>query len=244
VQNLYEPLEKCPDELLLFMHHVPYTHVLHSGKTVIQQIYDSHYAGAEEAATLVTEWQSLRGLLDDARYSEVLNRQQYQAGHAIVWRDAVVNWFAKTSGIPDAQGRVGHNPNRVEPEDMQLSGFASVDVTPWETASGGKAVACARAQVCSMTYSFPREPGEYGVAIQYFDQNNGASRYQLFVNDRLLDSWTADDHLPSDKMNGHTSTRHTLNKVALHSGDVFKIVVHPDGGEPAPLDYIEFVSER
>src|SRR5690606_20931534 len=34
----YESLDTCPDELLLFFHHVPYTHVLHSGKTVIQHI--------------------------------------------------------------------------------------------------------------------------------------------------------------------------------------------------------------
>jgi alpha-glucuronidase len=64
------------------------------------------------------------------------------------------------------------------------------------------------------------------------------------VNDRLLDSWTADDHLPSEKMNGHTSTRRTLSKVAMHSGDILKIVGHPDGGEPAGLDYVEFVPER
>ena len=47
VARMYESLETCPDDLLLFMHHVPYTYVLHSGKTVIQSIYDSHYEGAE-----------------------------------------------------------------------------------------------------------------------------------------------------------------------------------------------------
>ena len=31
VQKLYETLGTCPDDLLLFMHHVPYTHVLHDG---------------------------------------------------------------------------------------------------------------------------------------------------------------------------------------------------------------------
>ena len=46
VSQLYESVENCPDDLLLFMHHVPYTHRLHSGKTVIQYIYDSHYDGA------------------------------------------------------------------------------------------------------------------------------------------------------------------------------------------------------
>ena len=43
------------------MHHVPYTYRLHSGVTVIQYIYDSHYAGAEGAANLVAEWKTLEG---------------------------------------------------------------------------------------------------------------------------------------------------------------------------------------
>jgi alpha-glucuronidase len=70
------------------------------------------------------------------------------------------------------------------------------------------------------------------------------SHYELFVNDRLVGSWTADDHFPSDKMNGHTSTRHTFNDVQLQTGDPLKIVGHPDGGEQAPLDYVEVVPER
>jgi alpha-glucuronidase len=108
VQKQYETLAECPDELLLFMHHVPYTYVLHSGKTVIQHIYDSHYDGAEQAAGLVTQWESLGGQIDEERYNDVLTRLKYQAGFAIVWRDTVVNWFFKESGIPDAKGRVGH----------------------------------------------------------------------------------------------------------------------------------------
>jgi alpha-glucuronidase len=108
VQKMYEPLANCPDELLLFMHHVPYTYILHSGKTLIQHIYDSHYDGAEQAAGLVTQWEAFHGQIDDERYNDVLARLQYQAGHAIVWRDTVVTWFFKTSGIPDAKGRIGH----------------------------------------------------------------------------------------------------------------------------------------
>ncbi len=241
VQTLYEPLANCPDELLLFMHHVPYTHVLHSGKTVIQHIYDSHYEGAEQAAQLVTQWKSLHGQVDDERYAEVLKRLQYQAGHAIVWRDAVVNWFLKTSGIPDAQGRAGHYANRVEAEDVRLLGYVPVDASPWETASGGKAVACSGGSACSASIGLDREAGNYGIATQYFDQNNGVSHFDLLVDDRLVDSWAADDHLPSDKMNGHTSTRHTTLGVELRPGSVLKIVGHPDGGEQAALDYVEVV---
>lgn len=38
VEPLYESLKATPDKVLLFFHHVPYTYVLHLGKTVIQQI--------------------------------------------------------------------------------------------------------------------------------------------------------------------------------------------------------------
>ena len=127
---------------------------------------------------------------------------------------------------------------------MQLSGYVPVDVTPWETASGGKAVACNGQSACSASTQFRGQPGQYRVSVQYFDQNNGVSHFQLFVNDREIGSWAADDHLPSDKMNGHTSTRHTFEDVHLQTGDDLKIVGHPDGGEPAGLDYLEIVPMR
>src|SRR5262249_9698193 len=158
--------------------------------TVIQYFYDTHYEGASQAAGLVEQWKTLKGQIDDERYSETLRRLEYQAGHAIVWRDAVVSWFHKMSGIGDAQGRVGNNPNRVEAERMELQGYSPVEVTPWETASGGKAVACSQSS-CTASFQIKRDAGRYDIAVQYFDQNNGASRFELFVNDRSLGTWTA-----------------------------------------------------
>jgi alpha-glucuronidase len=156
----------------------------------------------------------------------------------------VVNYFYKLSGIEDAQHRVGHDPDRIEAESMQLSGYVPVEFTPWEAASGGKAVACNGQSSCSASTMFRGEPGKYRISIQYFDQNNGVSQYQLLLNDHEIGSWAADDHLPSDKMNGHTSTRHTFEDVQLQTGDTLKIVGHPGGGEPAGLDYVEIVSTR
>ena len=72
--------QTCPDELLLWMHHVPYTHVLKSGKTVIQHIYDTHYQGAEEVERFVRQWRSLRGLVDEQRYDEVLEAAGVSGG--------------------------------------------------------------------------------------------------------------------------------------------------------------------
>jgi hypothetical protein len=104
---VYESLAEGPDALLLLMDHVPYTHVLHSGKTVIQHIYESHYKGAAPAASYVQQWKSRVTRIDEQRYRELLARLEYQAGHAEVWRDAVNSWFLRTSGIPNRKGGVG-----------------------------------------------------------------------------------------------------------------------------------------
>ncbi|HEY1679318.1 MAG TPA: alpha-glucuronidase family glycosyl hydrolase [Candidatus Sulfotelmatobacter sp.] len=105
VQKLYEPLKDCPDNLLLFFHHVPYTYVLHSGKTVVQHVYDSHYEGAEQAAKFVTRWKMVEGRVDSERYADILKRFEYQVGQAVVWRDAICGWIYKMSGIADTRVR-------------------------------------------------------------------------------------------------------------------------------------------
>ncbi len=76
----YESTQTTPDDLLLFFHHVPYTYVLHSGKTVIQHVYDSHYDGADEVQAFVREWKTLQPFVDTQRYTEVLAKLEYQAG--------------------------------------------------------------------------------------------------------------------------------------------------------------------
>ena len=39
----FETPQTCPEELLLFFHHLPYTYRLQNGKTIIQHIYDTHF---------------------------------------------------------------------------------------------------------------------------------------------------------------------------------------------------------
>jgi alpha-glucuronidase len=240
VQKLYENLADCPDDLLLFFHHVAYTHVLHSGKTVIQSMYDSHYAGANAAQENVTQWEQLKGKIDDERYQDVLRRLRYQAGHAIVWRDAICDWLLGLTGIPDDKGRVGHHPDRTEVERMQLKGYTPVDVTPVYFASGGKGVACSEtAHPCEATFSFKGSPGAYELDIQYFDLNSGVAKFSVLVNGRPVDEWRADDHLPSAKPDGDSSTRRMIPAVKLQAADQITIQGTPDGGDAAMLDYVE-----
>ncbi|MFI8831842.1 alpha-glucuronidase [Streptomyces afghaniensis] len=103
--ELYESPDTCPDELLLFFHHVPYGHLLQSGTTVLQHIYDTHFEGVEEVEEAREVWASLAGLVDRARHARVAERYEEQLSSAREWRDQINSYFFRKSGVPDERGR-------------------------------------------------------------------------------------------------------------------------------------------
>jgi alpha-glucuronidase len=103
--EIYESLETCPDELLLFFHHVPYTHRLKSGETVIQHIYNTHFLGVEQVENMKARWEQLKDKIDTYRYENVLDRFTMQLENAIEWRDRINTYFYRHSGIPDEKKR-------------------------------------------------------------------------------------------------------------------------------------------
>ncbi len=122
---------------------------------------------------------------------------------------------------------------------MQLQGYDRMDVVPWESASGGQGIQCSTSsQSCDARFRFAGNAGTYDLDVEYFDQNNGASKFRVYVGERLLDEWLADAHLPSNKPDGDSGTRRHIVGVTLHPGDEIRIEGTPDAGERAPLDYL------
>lgn len=244
VAKMYESIDTTPDDLVLWFHHVPYTHRLHSGKTVIQHFYDEHYKGAETAHNFVAMWKSLKGKIDRQRYEDVLFRFVYQAGHSIVWRDAINNFYNNKSGIADKSNRVGNHPWRIEAESMTLKGYAPIAVDPFFTASKFKGIVTTSnttAGTATTKVTFPS--GTYDLAVGYYDIIRGKANWKIYVNDHLLGSWYGDNedklgHWPSEFLDGHSATRITFEGVRIKKGDTIKIVGKPDGPELAPVDYI------
>jgi alpha-glucuronidase len=242
VAAVFESLATCPDDLLLFMHHVPYTHVLHSGKTVIQHFYDTHYEGAEAAAAFVDQWRKLKGRIDERRFREVLERLEFQAGHAKVWRDSICRWFMKRSGIPDEHGRVGDYPNRLEAEQLELEGYQFSEIEPWEAASGSGVVQLPEgAATGAVRFKYRGPAGCRELHVQYFDEDDGVSTYRVLVAGKLVDEWQADGRLPTPTIrpDAHSSTRRRVRVDRIEPGDEIRIEGIADGGERAGLDYIE-----
>ncbi|TRY17037.1 alpha-glucuronidase [Tessaracoccus rhinocerotis] len=104
-RSRYEDPATTPDELVLFFHHLPYGHRLHSGKTVVQHIYDSHFDGVERVERMVASWEQARGRVPDDLFERVSERLAEQLRSATEWRDQVNTYFLRKSGIPDERGR-------------------------------------------------------------------------------------------------------------------------------------------
>ena len=102
---MYNDMSTCPEELLLFFHHVPYTYRLKTGKTLIQHIYDSHFEGVEEVEKMIGVWEGLQGKVPESAYEVSKERFARQLHNAKEWRDQVNSYFYRKSGIADEKGR-------------------------------------------------------------------------------------------------------------------------------------------
>ncbi|ESP87118.1 alpha-glucuronidase family glycosyl hydrolase [Candidatus Halobonum tyrrellensis] len=106
VADRYASVDDCPEELLLFFHHLPWEHELADGTTVVQRLYDNCFAGVEEAKRLRERWNSLDGRVDDRRHRHVAERFDEQVASAERWRDSLTATFYDYSGVADERGRV------------------------------------------------------------------------------------------------------------------------------------------
>ncbi|MCR4749770.1 MAG: alpha-glucuronidase [Lachnospiraceae bacterium] len=104
-REMFADPDKTPEELLLFFHKMPYKHVLSTGKTIIQHIYDTHFEGYEEAKRMQAMWDSLEGKIDNRAFCESKKRFEMQVHNAHEWCDIVNSYFYRKCGIDDEQGR-------------------------------------------------------------------------------------------------------------------------------------------
>ncbi|MCL2176038.1 MAG: alpha-glucuronidase, partial [Treponema sp.] len=95
----------CPENLILFLHRLNYDYKMKNGQTLLQNIYDTHFEGYDEAAAMMEDWKSLKDTLEKEVYESVLSRFERQLVNAREWRDQINTYFWRKTGIPDANSR-------------------------------------------------------------------------------------------------------------------------------------------
>lgn len=105
LQTRYDDPETCPLELCLFFHRLSYSQKLANGKVLLQYLYDLHFEGVEEVATMLLQWKTLESKLPTEKYQRTLKRLELQLEHAELWRDTFNTYFYRKTGISDALNR-------------------------------------------------------------------------------------------------------------------------------------------
>lgn len=93
-RSIYESPSTCPEDLLLFFHHLPYGWRMRDGLRLIDEIHHRQDAGVRRAEEFVGEWDGLRGRIDDERFENVRARLVHQVELAKAWRESVRTYLA------------------------------------------------------------------------------------------------------------------------------------------------------
>jgi len=98
--SLFNNLETCPENLLLWFHHVPWDYKMSSGRTVWEEICLHYDTGISQVEGFRETWESLKPYVAPALFEEVRTKLLIQRNDAEWWRDACVGYFQKLNGLP------------------------------------------------------------------------------------------------------------------------------------------------
>ena len=91
--SLYDNPSSCPENLLLWFHHLPWTYRMNSGRTLWEEMQYRYNRGVNEVEDFCKTWQSCKPYIDEQRWREVDERMQHQLQNAREWRDVCIGYF-------------------------------------------------------------------------------------------------------------------------------------------------------
>ena len=96
----YDNIETCPEEYLLWFHHVPWTHRMKNGYNLWDELCYRYDKGVRQVRDFQKIWDAAEKYIDAERFHEVQSHLKIQARDAVWWKDACLLYFQKFSGMP------------------------------------------------------------------------------------------------------------------------------------------------
>ncbi len=100
LSTLYNNVNTCPEDLLLWFHHVSWDYEMRNGLPLWDNLCYAYDRGVRQAEAFVDTWKSVKPYIDDSRYQHMLVRFERQAKDAWWWRDACLLYFQQFSKKP------------------------------------------------------------------------------------------------------------------------------------------------
>jgi alpha-glucuronidase len=104
VSDQFSNPKSCPDEYLLWFHHLPWKHRMKSGNTLWDELCGSYYGGVESVREMKKTWERGAAEVDKERFEQVRMLLTVQEKEAVWWRNACVLYFQTFSKMPIPAG--------------------------------------------------------------------------------------------------------------------------------------------
>ena len=93
-------VDTCPENLLLWFHHVPWNHRMKSGRTLWAELCYAYDRGVQETRNFQKLWAPMEKYIDPERFRDVQHRLKIQTRDAVWWKDACLLYFQQFSKQP------------------------------------------------------------------------------------------------------------------------------------------------
>lgn len=100
----FADLGNCPEEFLLWFHHVPWDHKMKSGRTLWDELALTYQRGVDWTTRANKEWAALDGKIDPDIHAAVAKKLAIQEHDAKWWRDSSLLYFQTFSKMPLPEG--------------------------------------------------------------------------------------------------------------------------------------------
>ncbi len=100
LKNLYDNVDTCPDEYILWFHNVSWDHKMQSGRTLWGELCYRYDRGVQTTRHFQREWDRVEMYVDSERFKEVQNKLRIQTRDAVWWKDACLQYFGQFSNKP------------------------------------------------------------------------------------------------------------------------------------------------
>lgn len=100
LNNIYNDISTCPENLLLWFHHVPWNYKMNDGKTMWDALCYKYDSGVQQVREYQKVWDRMEQYVDSRHFEEVQSKLKIQARDAVWWRDACLLYFQTFSKKP------------------------------------------------------------------------------------------------------------------------------------------------
>jgi len=96
----YGNISTCPENLILWFHHVPWDYTMKDGKTLWDELCYTYDSGVKKVRDYQKIWDRVEPYIDKERFADVQSKLRIQSRDAVWWKDACLLYFQTFSKKP------------------------------------------------------------------------------------------------------------------------------------------------